>query len=59
MLAQHKSQLQYMKERDGLDLLEYLRTAAKYRGHQCGVEYAEGFVPEKIYPSLSTKRLLP
>lgn len=59
MLSQHKSQLEYMKERDGLDFLDYMITAAKYRGYQCGVKYAEGFIPNRIYPSLSTKRLLP
>jgi N-acetylglucosamine malate deacetylase 1 len=59
MLSQHKSQLQYMKERDGLDVLDYMRTAAKYRGYQCGVPYAEGFVRERIYPSVSTTRILP
>ena len=59
MLSQHKSQLRYMKERDGLDFLDYMKTAARYRGYQCGVTYAEGFVCERIYPSLSTKRVLP
>ena len=59
MLSQHKSQLQYMKERDGFDFLDYMKTAARYRGYQCGVAYAEGFVRERVYPSLSTKRILP
>jgi len=59
MLSQHKSQVRFMKERDGLDVLDYMITAAKYRGYQCGVEYAEGFVPDRRYPSLSAKRLLP
>jgi N-acetylglucosamine malate deacetylase 1 len=59
MLRQHKSQLEYMKQRDGLDFLDYMKTAAKYRGYQCGVAHAEGFVPERTYPSLSTKRVLP
>jgi LmbE family N-acetylglucosaminyl deacetylase len=59
MLSEHRSQLRYMKERDGLDLLDYMRTSARYRGYQCGVRYAEGYVPERYYPSLSPKRLLP
>ena len=59
MLSEHGSQLAYMKERDGLDFLDCMRTAARYRGYQCGVEYAEGFVPERVYPSLSPRRLLP
>ena len=59
MLSQHKSQIRYMKERDGLDCLDYAKTMAKFRGYQCGVAYAEGFVPERVYPSLSPKRVLP
>jgi len=59
MLSEHRSQLAYMKERDGLDFLDCMRTAARYRGYQCGVEYAEGFVPERVYPSLGPRRLLP
>jgi LmbE family N-acetylglucosaminyl deacetylase len=59
MLSEHRSQLRYMKERDGLDFLDYMITAARYRGYQCGVKYAEGFVPERVYPSVSPRRLLP
>jgi N-acetylglucosamine malate deacetylase 1 len=59
MLSAHASQLKYMKERDGLDFLDYMKTAARYRGYQCGVEFAEGFIPVRIYPSLSTKSALP
>lgn len=59
MLSQHKSQIRFMKERDGLDFLDCMKTAAKYRGYQCGVAYAEGFVPDRRYPSLSSKRVLP
>jgi len=59
MLSKHQSQLKYMKERDGLDLLDHMKTSAKYRGYQCGVPYAEGFIRSKIYPSMSPKRLLP
>lgn len=59
MLAKHQSQFKYMKTRDGIDLLDYMTTAAKYRGYQCGVRYAEGFILNKVYPSLSTRRVLP
>jgi LmbE family N-acetylglucosaminyl deacetylase len=59
MLSRHESQLAYMKQRDGLDFLDCMRTAARYRGYQCGVRYAEGFIPERVYPSLSPRRLLP
>jgi len=59
MLSKHKSQLAYMLKRDGLDMLDYMITAAKYRGYQCGVRYAEGFILNKVYPSLSARRMLP
>jgi LmbE family N-acetylglucosaminyl deacetylase len=59
MLAQHRSQLDYMRERDGLDLLDCMKTVARYRGYQCGKAFAEGFVPERVYPSLSSQRWLP
>ena len=59
MLSQHKSQIAFMRERDGFDLIDYVRTSAKYRGYQCGVPYAEGFVPERVYPSVRPRRLLP
>ena len=59
MLSKHESQLRFMKERDGLDMIDYVRTVAKFRGYQCGVPYAEGFVLERVYPTLSPKRLLP
>ena len=59
MLSQHKSQIEFMRERDGFDLVDYVRTSAKYRGYQCGVRYAEGFVPERVYPSLRPRRILP
>lgn len=59
MVSQHESQIRFMKERDGLDLVDYVRTMAKFRGYQCGVEFAEGFIPERVYPSLSPKRMLP
>ena len=59
MLSKHQSQLTYMMERDKLDMLDYMTTAAKYRGYQCGVRYAEGFIRKKAYPSLSAERVLP
>lgn len=59
MLSKHRSQLTFMMERDGFDLLDYMKTAAKYRGYQCGVKYAEGFILNKVYPSLSARRWLP
>ena len=59
MIAQHESQVKYMKEHDGFDMLEYVKTSARYRGYQCGITYAEGYVPVRVFPLLSSKRLLP
>lgn len=64
MCAQHKSQVSWMQDNykdtmDGKDFFENYRTIAKYRGIQCGVEYAEGFrmsndafrvVPYRVLP---------
>ena len=58
MLACHKSQIGYMKERDGFDMVDYVRTAARYRGYQCGVPYAEGFIPRRVFPSLTARKAL-
>ena len=48
MCREHKSQVSWMQDnyKDALsnkDFLEQYYTVAKYRGLQCGVEYAEGF----------------
>ena len=39
----HASQLEWVKEHDGMDLLWAAEVMAEFRGMQCGVEYAEGF----------------
>jgi len=59
MLSQHESQIEWMKKQSGTDFLDYMKTAAKYRGYQCGAAYGEGFIPAKRFISLTTKRLLP
>ena len=59
MLSQHKSQITFMKQRDGFDFLDFMITGAKYRGYQCGVRYAEGFIQHRRYPTVPTKRQLP
>lgn len=64
MCREHKSQTVWMQENykdtmAGKDFFEQYRTIAKYRGLQCGVEYAEGFrmandafrvVPYRVLP---------
>ena len=36
-----------------------VRTCSKYRGYQCGVQYAEGFIPCRAYPRMPVNGLLP
>lgn len=65
MCAEHKSQVQWMADNykdtfsDGKNFFDGVLTTAKYRGMQCGVDYAEGFrmandafrvVPRRVLP---------
>lgn len=43
MLKCHKSQLEWLGDHDGDDIMETTRTFARLRGIQCGVKYAEGY----------------
>lgn len=59
MLSQHQSQLLWLREHDNLALLDFVETTARFRGWQCGVQYAEGFNPCLIWPRVVPQRLLP
>ena len=59
MLACHESQIKWLKDHDGNDVLEDTRTYARLRGIQCGVKYAEGFRICNVDHRNTTKRLLP
>ena len=59
MLSRHASQLASMKEMLKIDLMESMKTNARYRGQQCGVQYAEGFRPVRGYTMLRAARILP
>lgn len=59
MLKCHESQLVWMREHDGIDFADMVKTCSKYRGYQCGAEYAEGFRQCHSYLKGTTKRLLP
>lgn len=59
MLECHESQLVWMREHDGIDFSDMVKTCSRYRGYQCGAEYAEGFRQCKAYLKGTTKRLLP
>lgn len=59
MLECHESQLVWMREHDGIDFADMVRTCSRYRGYQCGAEYAEGFRQCLAYLKGTTERLLP
>lgn len=59
MLNCHESQLKWMSEHDGIDFTDFVKTCAKYRGFQCGKNYAEGFKQCKAYLKQATERHLP
>lgn len=59
MIAEHKSQLEWVREHDGVDMMEFIETTARFRGLQAGVQYAEGFCRLHAWPREITKRVLP
>lgn len=59
MLNCHASQIVWMRDHDGIDFPDMVKTCSKYRGYQCGAEYAEGFRQCNVYLKGTTKRLLP
>ncbi len=59
MLECHESQLVWMREHDNIDFADMVKTCSRYRGYQCGADYAEGFRQCQCYLKGTTKRLLP
>ena len=59
MLNCHESQVVWMKEHDGIDFADMVKTCSRYRGYQCGCDYAEGFKQCQVYLKGTSKRLLP
>lgn len=59
MLNCHASQIVWMRDHDGIDFPDMVRTCSRYRGYQCGATYAEGFKQCNVYLKGTTKRLLP
>jgi LmbE family N-acetylglucosaminyl deacetylase len=59
MLEAHESQLTWLRDHDGVDIVEQMKTTTRFRGQQCGVAYAEGFVPCQVWLRGTTRRLLP
>ena len=58
-LSMHESQIKWMLDHDGIDFLEFVRACSRGRGCQCGVKYAEAFLPAQKYLRMTTRRLLP
>ena len=59
MLEAHESQLTWLRDHDGVDIVEQMKTTSRFRGQQCGVAYAEGFAPCLTWLRGTTRRLLP
>ncbi|MDR3337057.1 MAG: PIG-L family deacetylase [Treponema sp.] len=55
----HKSQMEWLSEHDGFNMLDSARIFAEFRGMQCSVKYAEAFALFKKWPRLRSQRLLP
>ncbi len=58
-LDRHVSQIAWMREHDGIDFLEFVRTCSRFRGLQSGVGAAEAFRVCRTWPRQATRRLLP
>ena len=50
MLQCHKSQLEWLGDYNGIDIVDFASTVAKFRGLQCNVKYAEGFRKSDAWP---------
>ena len=59
MLECHESQMKWMRDHDNIDFADFVKTCAKFRGLQCGAQYAEAFAVCVAWPKVTCKRLLP
>ncbi len=59
MLALHESQLKWLLDSEGIDILASVDTVARFRGLQASVKYAEGSRQYQVWPRNVTRRLLP
>jgi N-acetylglucosamine malate deacetylase 1 len=58
-LGCHTSQLDWLGDHDGVDIIEQTRVCSQYRGYQSGASYAEGFTACLTWLRARTTRLLP
>ena len=59
MLEAHATQLVWLRDHDGIDIVEQMRAVTRFRGLQCRVQYAEGFAPCLTWLRATARRLLP
>jgi N-acetylglucosamine malate deacetylase 1 len=59
MLLCHQTQYTWLRDHDNIDYVEFMGKIARFRGLQCGVQYAECFRPLPKWPRQRTVRLLP
>lgn len=59
MMSCHESQLVWLREHDGIDIIENMKNRAAHWGGQCGVKYAEAYRPLLVSGRLRTYRILP
>ncbi len=55
----HESQLGWLRDHDGVDVVDQTRVMGAFRGYQCGVRYAEGFRSAMTWLRAAPRRLLP
>lgn len=59
MLEQHRSQVEWLRHHDQIDIFDFMETMARFRGLQCGVARAEGFRHADAWPRVKPYRVLP
>ena len=59
MFEAHQTQLTWLRDHDGVGVVEQMRAVTRFRGLQCGVRYAEGFAQCLAWLRGTTTRLLP
>ena len=59
MLAEHRSQVDWLRYHDQIDIFQFMETVARFRGLQCGVPFAEGFRQAEAWPRVKPYRVLP
>lgn len=58
MIRQHKSQIEFMNQRYGMTMVEFMEICAAFRGLQASVRYAECFRRSVTFPA-NFERVLP